>query len=94
MTGEGRHPDRVPMRDAAETLPPPAIGGPIRELEAPIPVTAWLSFPRQGPTRLEAEATAWTPRAGHVRYHDQHGREGNAWVWANAIERGPARVPF
>lgn len=79
------------MREAAETLPPLAIGGPIRELEVPIPVIAWLSLPRQGPTRLEAEAIAWTQRAGHLRYRDQHGREGNVWVWANAIERRPAR---
>lgn len=77
------------MREAAETLPPRAIGEPIHELETPIPVTAWLSIPRQGPTRFEAEAIAWTPRAGRVRYHDQHGREGHAWVWANAIERRP-----
>lgn len=87
VTGEGRDPDGVPWAEAAFSLPPSAIGQPVRPLDPPVPVLVWLPRPRHGWVRLEGEANAFTAGAGHVRYRDEHGREGAAWVWAGAIER-------
>ncbi|WP_156198972.1 hypothetical protein [Actinotalea caeni] len=87
MTGEGRHPDRVPLHEGALSLPPAAVGQPVRPLDPPVPVLVWVPRARFGWARLEAVATAYTPTAGHVRYRDEHGREGVAWVWAGAITR-------
>ena len=75
------------MRDQPDSLPLHALGGDPRRLEPPVPVRVWICSPRVGWRQLAAEATAWTPRAGHVTYRDEHDREDNIWVWAPAIER-------
>lgn len=87
MTGEGRHPDRVPMRDQPHTVPLQARGGEPRVLDPPVPVTVWLCGPGTGWRQLEGQATAWTPRTECVVYRDEHGRTDTAWLWASAIER-------
>lgn len=87
MTGEGRHPDRVPLREFAMQLPPAAYGEPVRRLTPPVPVRVWIPRSRQGWTQLDGEADAWTDVAAHVTYSDEHGRAGSAWVWANAVTR-------
>ncbi|MFG6402677.1 MULTISPECIES: hypothetical protein [unclassified Microbacterium] len=51
----------------------------------PSTVTAWVRF-GQSPTRVQAEAVAWTPRAVAIRF-TVAGRELRAWVWASAVER-------
>jgi hypothetical protein len=79
--------DRVPLRDQAQSLSPKAVGQPIRRLDAPVPVTAWIRDARGVDRLVAGEATAYSPRAGHVKYFDEHGREGFAWVWASAITR-------
>lgn len=40
---------------------------------------------RQEKAGTPGEATAYSHRAGHVRYTDEHGRTGSVWVWAAAI---------
>lgn len=87
VTGEGRHPDRVPLRDFALGLPARAIGSEVRRLDPPVPVRAWIPLPRQGWTQLDGQADAWTSLAAHVLYEDEHGRVGTVWVWANAVVR-------
>ena len=87
MTGEGRHPDRVPMRDRSESLPLAAVGAPMTTAREPIAVRAWVSRPRRGVVQLEGRAVAWTPRAVRVELIDEHFRTEQVWVWANAVER-------
>lgn len=87
VTGEGRHPDRVPMRDRSEGLPLAALGAPMTTARQPIPVRAWISRPRHGVIQTDAQAVAWTPRAVRVEVEDEHGRTEQLWVWANAVER-------
>lgn len=87
MTGEGRHPDRVPMRDRSEGLPLAAVGAPLTAARAPIAVRAWVSRPRQGVVQLEGRAVAWTPHAVRVELVDEHSRTEEVWGWANAVER-------
>lgn len=78
--------DRVPLRDQADSLEPPQYGHPLRRAETPIAVSAWIHT-RRGHALVEGVAVAWTPRAVLLRYVDEHGREGVAWVWANAVTR-------
>lgn len=87
VTGEARNADRVPMHQSALSLPPGAIGEPVRPLEPPSPVRVWIVRPRVGWAQLDGVANAYTPLAGQVRFVDEHGREDQAWVWANAISR-------
>ena len=87
VTGEGRHPDRVPMRDRCEGLPLAAVGAPMTAAREPIAVRAWVSRPRQGVVRMKGRAVAWTPRAVRVELVDEHSRTEQVWVWANAVER-------
>lgn len=87
MTGEGRHPDRVPMRDAALTLPLAAYGQPVRRLDPPVPVRVWVPRDRRGWVQLDGKANAYTALAAHVEYVDEHGRIGHVWVWAGAVAR-------
>lgn len=77
----------MPLRALPPDLPMAALGGPITRLPEPLPVQAWVLFPRTGYVRVDGEATAYTPRAGHIRFHDEDGRTGSVWVWANAITR-------
>lgn len=78
--------DRVPMRDEVRTLSPKPVGEPVTRPDEAIPVVAWLAT-RDGDIQVTGWAIAWSPRAVHLRYHDRHGREGFAWVWANAVTR-------
>lgn len=54
----------------------------------PVPVRVWCQVGRE---LVEAEfdgwALGWTDRQVHVRYVDDHGRAGAAWVWASAVSR-------
>lgn len=87
VTGEGRDPDRVPMRARSESLPLKAIGAPMTTAREPVPVRAWVSRPQQGVVQLDAAAVAWTPSAVRIELVDEHGRTEQVWVWANAITR-------
>ncbi|NLI18413.1 MAG: hypothetical protein GX427_06325 [Actinomycetales bacterium] len=78
--------DRVPLRDQAYSLEPAQYGQPLHRAETAIPVRAWV-LTRHGHARVDGHAVAWTPRAVLLRYVDEHGREGTAWVWANAVTR-------
>ncbi|TRW46435.1 hypothetical protein [Georgenia yuyongxinii] len=53
---------------------------------SPIPLRVWVHT-RQGHRAVDGVAVAWTSRAVRVRYLDEHGRQGFAWVWANAVVR-------
>lgn len=77
----------MPLREAAITLPPLAYGQPVRKLDPPIPVRAWIPRSRHGWTQVDGRATAYTATAAHVQYLDEHGRTGYAWVWAGAVTR-------
>lgn len=87
MTGEGRHPDQVPTREAAISLPPRVVAGALRRFGSPVPIRVWIVTARQGWVELDGEALGWTATAVDVRYVDEHGRSGRAWVWANAVTR-------
>jgi hypothetical protein len=79
--------DRVPLRDMARSVPAHGRGDPVHQLEEAIRVRAWIVTARGADVELDAEATAWTPRAVHVHYFDADGREGFTWVWASAVTR-------
>lgn len=79
--------DQVPLRDMAHSLPVAARGQSPTTPAAPVPVRVWVLTGRGTDVELDAEATSWTRRAVHVRYVDDHGREGFAWVWASAVSR-------
>lgn len=76
------------MRDRAEEAPELARRGvAIVRPEAGVPVRARLTQRQSGEAHIDAEAIAWAGRQVHVRFIDGHGREGWAWLWADAIER-------
>ncbi|MBW0254480.1 hypothetical protein [Cellulomonas sp. PS-H5] len=80
--------DRGPMRDMARQVPPTVIAGQrITRSPSPVPVRAWIIDGRGRDVQVDGEAVAWTPSAVHVRYRDEHGRAGTAWVWASAVTR-------
>ncbi len=79
--------DRVPLRDMARSVPTRARGEPVHRLAEPVRVRVWVLTARGEDVELDAEATAWTPRAVHVRFFDAFGREGFAWVWASSVRR-------
>lgn len=79
--------DRVPLRDMARSVPVAARGTATTTPGEPIPVRAWIVTGRGADVEVDAEATSWTPRAVHVRYIDEHGRQGFTWVWASAVTR-------
>lgn len=88
MTGDGRDPDRVPLRDGANSLPFAAYGQPTTRLDTPIPVRVWVPRDRpHGWKQLDGLATAYTSVAVAVDYVDEHGRTGHVWVWAGAVTR-------
>ncbi|MFH5822710.1 hypothetical protein [Georgenia sp. AZ-5] len=78
--------EQVPLRDQPDSLGPPQYGRPVHQADEPLPVTAWIHT-RSGHQRVEGVAVAWTAKAVRLRYMDDHGREGYAWVWANAVTR-------
>lgn len=78
--------DQIPLRAMATSLGPRPIGEPITRPERGLPVRTWLHT-SEGDVEADGVAIAWTPRAVHVRYFDQHGREGFVWVWASAVTR-------
>ncbi|RPF26806.1 hypothetical protein [Georgenia muralis] len=78
--------DQIPLRDAAVSLGPEQHGYPVTTPDHPIEVAAWVHT-RLGHRQVTAEAVAWTPRAARIRYLDEHGRQGFAWVWASAVQR-------
>jgi len=75
------------MQDTAISLPPSAVGQPIRYLDPAVRVTVWIPRARHGWVQLDGAANAWTTTAAHVEYVDEHGRTGYAWVWASAVAR-------
>jgi hypothetical protein len=78
--------DKIPLRAMAYSLSPLAVGDPITRPERSVPVRVWVHT-ADGDSQVEGEAAAWSPKAVHVRYFDQHGREGFVWVWASAVTR-------
>lgn len=78
--------EQVPLSESAVSLGPAQHGEPVRTADIPIPVTAWIHT-RHGHVEVEGVALAWTHKAARVRYIDEHGREGFAWLWANAVTR-------
>lgn len=78
--------EQVPLSEQAATLEPAQYGGPVRRAEEPLEVSAWIHTLR-GHARVDATALAWTQKAVWIRYIDDHGREGFAWVWASAVTR-------
>ncbi len=94
MTGEGRRilSDRgiemVPTRDAAHEAPKEQrTGQRVVGPSDPIPVRVWIEARQSGNHECDGHAIGWTERQVHVRYISTHGREGFAWVWANAVTR-------
>lgn len=75
------------MRDAAISLPPTLVAGAVRRFDAPVPVRVWVVRARKGWVQLDGEAMGWNATAVDVRYVDEHGRTGRAWVWANGVTR-------
>ena len=76
------------MRDNAHEAPREQRAGQhVVETSTPLPVRVWIEAHQSGNHECDAHAIAWTARQVHVRYIDPHGREGWAWVWANAITR-------
>ncbi len=78
--------EQVPLSEQAVSLGPAQYGEPVHQADDPVPVTAWIQN-RRGHHQVEAVCLAWTPKAARVRYVDEHGREGFAWLWANAVMR-------
>ncbi|GAA1646554.1 hypothetical protein [Georgenia ruanii] len=76
----------VPLSEQAHSLGPAQHGGPVTRPDEPLPVSAWIHT-RRGHETVDGVAVAWTPCAVRVRYTDTHGREGYAWLWANAVTR-------
>ena len=76
------------MRDCAEEAPAIARRGDaiVRPAEG-IPVRAWITQRQSGEARVDGEAVAWAGRQVQVRYVSPAGREGWAWLWADAVER-------
>lgn len=64
-----------------------AVAGRLVRAETAIPVRAWIITAQGRDVEVDGEAVAWTERAVNVRYFDEHGREGFAWVWASAVVR-------
>lgn len=75
------------MREWLRSLPTVAIGEPVRQLEVPVGVRAWVVHPRDGWIQIEGKAVAYTAIAGRVGYTEEHGRVGSVWTWAAGIER-------
>src|SRR5690606_22260332 len=48
VTGEGRNPDQLPMHARPIGLPAKAIGEPVRKLDPPALVRAWVLLPEAG----------------------------------------------
>ncbi|WP_454730376.1 hypothetical protein [Cellulosimicrobium protaetiae] len=80
--------ETVPMRDHAEEAPELARRGVaiVRPGEG-IPVRVWVTQRQSGEAQVDGEAIAWAGRQVHVRFIDGRGREGWAWLWADAVER-------
>ncbi|MFJ4233852.1 hypothetical protein [Cellulosimicrobium cellulans] len=80
--------ETVPLRDHAEEAPELARRGVaiVRPPEG-IPVRAWITQRQSGEVRVDGEAVAWAGRQVHIRYISREGREGWAWLWADAVER-------
>jgi len=80
--------DTIPIRDAAEEAPRKQREGVVISRPAePVPVRAWITQRQSGSFEAHGVALAWTDRQVEVRYHDIHGREGWAWLWASAVRR-------
>ena len=71
--------DQVPLSEQAHSLAPAQHGEPVHRVDDPIPVLAWIHT-RKGHQLVEGVALAWTPKAAHVRYIDEHGRDGFTWL--------------
>jgi hypothetical protein len=80
--------DTIPIRDAAEEAPRKQRDGvAVKRPDDPVPIRAWVTQRQSGSFEVEGVALAWTDRQVEVRYHDLHGREGFAWLWASAVRR-------
>ena len=76
------------MRDGAHQAPKGQRDGQrIVEPPQPLPVRVWVQAGQSGDQLCDGHAVAWTAQQVHVRYLDKHGRQGWAWVWANAVTR-------
>lgn len=76
------------MRDCAEEAPALARRAlPIVRPTEGIRVRAWITQRQSGEDHVDGEAIAWAGRQVHVRFIDRNGREGWAWLWADAVER-------
>lgn len=84
--------EAVPLRDSARGAPSPAqLDLRPSDPREPVPVRVWV-LTGSGHHEVDGWAVAWTARTVEIRYIDQHGREGRAWVWATAVTRaGVAR---
>jgi Protein of unknown function (Hypoth_ymh) len=65
------------MRDMPHSLSSTAVGAPVHRLAEPIPVTAWIVDKLGRDVLVEGEATAWSPRAGFVRFIDRWAARGS-----------------
>ena len=79
--------DRIPLRDMARTLPGKAVTGTVTRPDEGMPVEAWIVNGKGDDVVVKGLAIAWTKRAVHLSYFDEHGRQGFAWVWASAVTR-------
>lgn len=80
--------ENVPLRDSADEAPALARrDAAIVRPDEGIPVRAWITQRQSGESHVDGEAIAWAGRQVNVRYVDRHGREGWAWLWADAVER-------
>lgn len=88
MTGEGRRPDQVPVRDAAEEAPRKARDGArVTRPDEAVACKVWVRARQTGEFEANGHAVEWTDRQVHVRYDDPHGRVGFGWFWASAVTR-------
>lgn len=80
--------ETVPLRDSAEEAPALARRG-LSIVRSPegIPVRVWIIQRQSGEDHVDGEAIAWAGRQVQVRFIDRNGREGWAWLWADAVER-------
>lgn len=78
----GTRPEPISLSDQELGKP----DSPVRVLEEPIPVDAWVRFP-ETPVLAEARAVAHTPKAVLVEFDLGDGHTHRCWVWASAVTR-------
>lgn len=58
---------------------------PLTRVPVPQLVRAWVRYDGT-PVRIDAEMTAWTPKACAIRWTTPAGKQDRCWVWANAVQ--------